>query len=290
MQGFEKNGEIIMTPQCKEKLHKLKEILKRTGGCAVAFSGGVDSSLLLAVAREILGDRCLAVIATSSTYPERECNQAIEWVKTHGFQYVIINSEELDIPEFSANPKDRCYYCKHELFSRVREQALTHGLQWIADGSNADDAVDFRPGLKAARESGVLSPLMEAGLTKDDIRTIAREVYHLPMADKPSMACLASRFPYGSPITRNKLNQVEKIEAFLEHEGFHVYRARHHDDILRLELGQEEMSAILNDNIRKKITKFVKDQGFIYVTLDLEGYRTGSMNEALVIDGKTETL
>ncbi|HUT64019.1 MAG TPA: ATP-dependent sacrificial sulfur transferase LarE [Anaerolineae bacterium] len=279
-----------MTPQCKEKLHKLKEILKRTGGCAVAFSGGVDSSLLLAVAREILGDRCLAVIATSSTYPERECNQAIEWVKTHGFQYVIINSEELDIPEFSANPKDRCYYCKHELFSRVREQALTHGLQWIADGSNADDAVDFRPGLKAARESGVLSPLMEAGLTKDDIRTIAREVYHLPMADKPSMACLASRFPYGSPITRNKLNQVEKIEVFLEHEGFHVYRARHHDDILRLELGQEEMSAILNDNIRKKITKFVKDQGFIYVTLDLEGYRTGSMNEALVIDGKTETL
>ena len=279
-----------MTPQCKEKFHKLKEILKRTGGCAVAFSGGVDSSLLLAVAREILGDRCLAVIATSSTYPERECNQAIEWVKTHGFQYVIINSEELDIPEFSANPKDRCYYCKHELFSRVREQALTHGLQWIADGSNADDAVDFRPGLKAARESGVLSPLMEAGLTKDDIRTIAREVYHLPMADKPSMACLASRFPYGSPITRNKLNQVEKIETFLEHEGFHVYRARHHDDILRLELGQEEMSAILNDNIRKKITKFVKDQGFIYVTLDLEGYRTGSMNEALVIDGKTETL
>ena len=160
------------------------------------------------------------------------------------------------------------------------------GLKFVADGSNADDVGDFRPGMDAACELGVLSPLKEAGITKEEIRTMAREMYHLPMADKPSMACLASRFPYGSAITRDKLSQVEKIEQFLEREGFRVYRARHQGDILRLELGSEEMEAIMNSDIRKRITMFSKEQGFLYITLDLEGYRTGSMNEKLLPDNR----
>ncbi|MFC1691876.1 ATP-dependent sacrificial sulfur transferase LarE [Candidatus Latescibacterota bacterium] len=277
-----------MTPECLKKFDHLKIILKETEGCAVAFSGGVDSSLVLVVAWDVLGNRCLAVIATSSTYPQRECDQAVEWVKNQNIPYVVIASEELDIPGFSTNSTNRCYYCKKELFVKVKEQANKYGLKSVADGSNADDVDDYRPGMDAACELGVLSPLKEADLTKEDIRTIAREVYHLPMADKPSMACLASRFPYGSTITMDKLSQVEKIEQFLEREGFRIYRARHHGDILRLELGPEEMSAVMNIDIRKRIMMFSKEQGFLYITLDLEGYRTGSMNEGLLPDNRVK--
>jgi uncharacterized protein len=271
-----------MSDQYMVKLIQLKEILKETNGCAVAFSGGVDSSLLLSVAREVLDDRCLAVIATSSTYPKRESDQAIEWVKSHNIPYIIITSEEMDISEFTANTKDRCYYCKKELFDKIKKQAQAHGLMYVADGSNADDVGDYRPGMKAAHELGILSPLMEAGLSKKDIRTIAKKVYNLPVADKPSMACLASRFPYGSRITNDKLKQVGRIEEFLNREGFRIYRARHHGDILRLELGPEEMDAVMNTDIRNRIIQYAKKEGFLYITLDIEGYRTGSMNEGLV--------
>ena len=270
-----------MIPELTTKLERLRSILKNTGGCAVAFSGGVDSSVVLSAAHEALGERCLAVIATSSTYPEREYRRAIEWVEQQGIPHVVISSEELDIPEFSCNPTDRCYYCKKELFEKVGEQARIHGLGFVADGSNADDAGDYRPGMTAARELKVLSPLKEAGLTKEDVRALAREVYRLPVADKPSMACLASRFPYGSEITRVKLGQVEQIEVFLERQGVRVFRARHHGDILRLELGPEEMKAVMNVDMRRKIILMAKELVYIYVTLDLEGYRTGSMNERL---------
>ena len=276
-----------MTAEQNRKLERLKNILKHTGGCAVAFSGGVDSSVVLSAAHEVLGERCLAVIATSSTYPEREYRRALEWVERLGIPHVVISSEELDIPEFSCNPTDRCYYCKKELFGKIGEQARIHGLGFVADGSNADDAGDYRPGMTAARELKVLSPLKEAGLTKEDVRALAREVYRLPVADKPSMACLASRFPYGAEITQSKLEQVEQIEVFLEEQGFRVFRARHHSDILRLELGPEEMKAAMNDEMRHKITLLAKELGFIYVTLDLDGYRTGSMNERLT---KEKTL
>ena len=267
-----------------EKLSRLKDILAQTGGCAVAFSGGVDSTFLVAVAHEVLGDRCLAVTATSSTYPEREFRRAVEWIGSRGIPHMVVRSEELDIPEFSDNPPDRCYHCKKELFTILREQATAHGLDCIADGTNSDDTGDYRPGIRAAHDLDVLSPLRDAGLTKADIREISRDVYDLPTADRPSMACLASRFPYGSSITGDKLGQVEQVEVFLERQGFRVFRARHHGDILRLELGPEEMTALSDSRVRAEVTDHAKKLGFTYITLDLEGYRTGSMNETLPRD------
>jgi len=271
-----------MSPELSARLERLREILRGTGGCAVAYSGGVDSSLVLAAARETLGDRCLAVIATSSTYARRECEAAIAWVREQGIPHVVIHSEELDVPGFRENPPDRCYHCKRELFTRVRAEADAHGLPCVADGTNADDMADYRPGARAAAELAVLSPLRDAGLTKADIRTIAREVYRLPVADKPAMACMASRFPYGSAITRDKLAQVEALEDLLRDIGFKVYRARHHGAIVRLELGPDEMEAMSRAETRSRIVAFAKALGFSYVTLDLEGYRPGSMNETLL--------
>lgn len=264
-----------------KKLDCLKKTLAATGGCAIAYSGGVDSTFLVAVAREVLGDRCLAVLAASSTYPKREFQSAVEWLEANSVPHVVIHSEELDIPGFSENPPDRCYFCKKELFGKVRAEAEKRGLNAVADGANADDAGDFRPGTAAARELGVISPLRDCGLGKQDIRTLSREVYHLPTADKPSMACMSSRFPYGSRITREKLSQVEAVEDFLFEKGFRTMRARHHGDLVRLELGEQEMLRIRDDALRAEIIAAAKRAGFIYVTLDLQGFRSGAMNEAL---------
>ncbi|MCL5105449.1 MAG: ATP-dependent sacrificial sulfur transferase LarE [Armatimonadetes bacterium] len=270
-----------MSSLLKDKLENLKTILRDTGGCAVAYSGGVDSTLLLTVAREMLGEKCLAVIATSSTYPKREFEAAISWLTDQGIPHVVIESEELDIAGFAENPPDRCYFCKKELFGKIRREAQIRGLDFVADGSNADDVNDFRPGTLAAQELGIISPLKQAGLTKDEIRLISREVYSLPVADKPSMACMSSRFPYGSKITRDKLKQVEDVEDFLFARGFRTLRARHHGDLLRLELGPEEMGMMENPEVCTACVDFAKKHGFNYVTLDLEGFRSGSMNEPL---------
>ncbi len=264
-----------------QKLKKLKELIQNTGGCAIAYSGGVDSSLLLAVASEALGNRCLAVIATSSTYPKREYEAAIKWVQDRNIAHVVVVSEELDIPEFVDNPPNRCYFCKRELLAKVKEQADAHGLPHIAHGANADDAHDFRPGMLAANDIGALSPLKDAGLTKSEIRLIAREEYDLDVSDKPAMACLSSRFPYGSSITREKLRQVEAMENYLFDQGFRVVRARHHGDLLRLELGQDEMHLMQSQVVRAASVSFAKSLGFVYVVLDMEGFRSGSMNEVL---------
>jgi len=264
-----------------KKLEQLKGLIESYGGLAVAFSGGVDSTLLMEVAHEVLGKKCLAVIATSSTYPKREYEAALAWVQERCIRHMVIISEEIDIPGFADNPPDRCYFCKKELFSRIQREVERLGIHVIADGANFDDTGDFRPGIRAARELGVKSPLMECGLTKEDIRAISREVYRLPTADRQSMACMASRIPYGSPITHEKLGQIEAIEGFLAEKGFKVYRARHHGDLLRLELGEEDMERLHAGGLAGEIVEVAKKNGFVYVTLDLQGFRSGSMNEAL---------
>lgn len=264
------------------KLNALRNRLESTGGCAVAYSGGVDSTLLVAVAGEALGDRALAVIATSSTYPKREYESAIEWIKSAGVPYISIISEELDIAGFADNPPNRCYYCKKELFGKVWEEARKRGLNAVADGSNADDVNDFRPGMTAAKELGVISPLKECGLTKADIRQISKEIYNLPTADKPATACMSSRFPYGSQITGKKLNQVEEVEDFLYNNGLREFRARHHGDLVRLELGPSEMRLLQQDTLKEQVIQAAKAAGFIYITIDLQGFRSGSMNEVLL--------
>lgn len=264
-----------------KKLEQLKGLIKSYGGLAVAFSGGVDSTLLMEVAHEVLGKKCLAVIATSSTYPKREYESALAWVQERCIRHMVIISEEIDIPGFRDNPPDRCYFCKKELFSRIQREVGRLGIHVIADGANFDDTGDFRPGIRAARELGVKSPLMECGLTKEDIRAISREVYGLPTADRQSMACMASRIPYGSPITHEKLGQIEAIEGFLAEKGFKVYRARHHGDLLRLELGEEDREKLHTGGLASEIVEVAKKNGFVYVTLDLQGFRSGSMNEVL---------
>jgi uncharacterized protein len=264
-----------------EKLAKLKGLLKSWGGCAVAFSGGVDSTLLLTVAHEVVGKKCLAVIATSSTYPKREYDEALKWVQDRGIVHTVIVSEELDIQGFSDNPPQRCYYCKKELFSKIAHEARRFGVSVVADGTNSDDTGDFRPGMKALQELGIRSPLLECGFTKNDIRLISREIYNLPTADKQPMACMASRIPYGSVVTKEKLKQVEAMEDFLAEKGFTVFRARHHGDLLRIELGKDEMAILQKGTLTSELVDFAKRMGFVYVTLDLQGFRSGSMNEVL---------
>lgn len=270
-----------MNADCAKKFERLKEILKEAGSVAIGYSGGVDSTLLVAVAHDVLGDNCLAVLSTSSTYARRECEQAIDWIEKQDIPFTIIESEELDIPEFSDNPPDRCFHCKNELFCKIGEVGQAKGLKYVADGTNYDDRGDYRPGRQAAEKLGVLSPLLDAEMTKQDIRDVASEVYNLPVANKPAMACLASRFPYGQKITREKLDQTQAIEEYLQDQGFRVYRARHHGTIVRIETSEAEIDKLLAPEMRKKIIEFSKDQGFLYVTLDLQGYRTGSMNEEL---------
>lgn len=270
-----------ITPEQESKLTNLKKLIKSWESCAIAYSGGVDSTFLLAVAHEVLKEKCLAVIATSSTYPKREYIPAIEWLDKNGIRYESIVSEELDIPEFRDNPPQRCYYCKKELFIKVRKIAEKNGIKVIADGANLDDTGDFRPGMQAAKELDVKSPLKELGFSKEDIRHLSSSVYNLPTAFRQAMACMASRFPYGFSITRQRLRQVEEVEDFLAVKGFKTFRARHHGDVLRIELARKDMSLAISDDLSTEIVNAAKKAGFAYVTLDLEGFRSGSMNEVL---------
>ena len=264
----------------EQKLVELKQLLESIGSVVIAFSGGVDSTFLSKVAFDVLGDNALAVTATSATYPQVEFKEAKQLAKDIGIRHEIIVSEELDIPEFSSNPPNRCYYCKGELFSKLREIADQHGFTHVADGTNADDVYDHRPGLQAAAEQGVRSPLKESNLTKSDIRELSQRM-NLPTWNKPSFACLASRFPYGSTITREKLTIVDEAERFLRELGIQQLRVRHHDQIARIEVSLEDMGKFISDGIREQIVEKFKELGYTYVTLDLNGYRTGSMNEVL---------
>ncbi len=257
---------------------RLKQAIGKYRSAVIAFSGGVDSTLLASVAGEVLDKRVMLVTASSSTYPSSEQEAATALAKSLGLPHRVIVSEETEIPGFSDNPPDRCYYCKKELFSKISAIAADEGFEAVFDGSNADDAKDYRPGRRALAELGIVSPLFEAGLTKTEIRRLSHE-RGLPTADKPSYACLASRFPYGEKITGEKLIRIDLAEAGLRALGFGQFRVRSHGDCARIEVAPEELETAWAR--RREVSAICKKAGFIFVAIDVDGYRTGAMNEAL---------
>ncbi len=264
------------------KLNKLKMKIKEMESMVVAFSGGVDSSFLLKVAYDVLGDKTLGVTARSSTYPEREYREAKDFVTAYHIPHMAIVSEELQVEGFKENPLNRCYLCKKELFHKIKKIAEDQGYNFIAEGSNYDDLGDFRPGLQAVSELGIASPLREVGLTKDEIRLLSKEM-GLKTWNKQSFACLSSRFPYGEKITEQKLQMVDKAEQFLLDLGFKQIRVRHHGSVARIEVDDTGFKLFFGKKIRDAIYDRFKEIGFTYIALDLKGYRTGSMNEGLDI-------
>lgn len=276
----------MIDPQLQTKHERLKTILLGMGSVAVGFSGGIDSTLLIRVATDTLGNGALAVIGKSETYPTREFEEAIQLATSFGSRYRVVNTEETDNLKFRENPPDRCYFCKTELFGKLNVIAKEEGIRWIADGTILDDLGDFRPGMRAKSEQDVRSPLLEAGFTKTDVRSLARAL-GIPTWDKPSFACLSSRFPYGHGITKENLVKVDAAETFMRDLGFRFFRVRHHDDrTARVEVGPQEIDRLFDSGLREKIVNHFKSLGFAYVTLDLQGYRTGSMNEVLSEDEK----
>jgi len=271
----------MVSPETQDKFDRLRSIVNAMESVAIGYSGGVDSTLLLKVAVDALGANAVAMIGRSATYPTREFEEALATAGKIGARTIVVDTEETDERKFRENPPDRCYYCKDELFGKLGEIASREGIRWIADGTIADDTGDFRPGMRAKSEHQVRSPLLEAGFRKSEVRELSRHL-GLTTWDKPSFACLSSRFPYGTAITEENLKRVDAAESFLHEEGFRRYRVRFHDSsTARIEVAPEEVQRMLDDTFRIRLVARFKALGFVYVTLDLQGYRTGSMNEVL---------
>ncbi len=262
------------------KFEGLKEILRGTGGVLVAFSGGVDSTFLLKVAHLALGDRAVAMTTSSPTAPPGELEAAEELARLIGSQHRTIASHELSNPSFSQNPVNRCYFCKDELYRICRTQADQMGLETVVDGTNLDDLKDHRPGLKAAKEWRIRHPLVEAGMTKEEIRHYSRELA-LPSWNKPAIACLSSRFPYGIEINMERLEKIAACERFLQELKFREFRVRYHGELVRIEVAVEEIHRMFDPATREAVVRRFKEIGFNFISLDVQGYRTGSMNEPL---------
>lgn len=264
----------------QHKKRALQEQLSREQKAAIAFSGGVDSTFLLKTAYDVLGDNVLAVIVQSAAFPQREQNEAQQFCVRFGIPYVTCCVEVGEIPHFTENPPERCYYCKKAMFQKIMQAAQEHHISFVAEGSNMDDNSDYRPGHRAVSELGIASPLRKAGLYKEEIRQLSKEM-KLPTWSKPSFACLASRFPYGEEISKEKLRRVERAEELLFSHGFRQFRVRVHRDVARIEVLPEDFPRLLEEKTRRQVVEKLKSYGFTYVSLDLQGYRVGSMNETI---------
>jgi len=269
-----------MTPGPRQKYDRLLGILKELESVLVAFSGGVDSTFLARAAKDALGDKALLVTADSETYPASELEEARRLARHLGMRHLVIETRELDNPEYAKNPPNRCFFCKEELFTKLGPLAAREGMAGLVYGANMDDLGDHRPGMEAAKRMGVRAPLIDAEFWKTEIRELSQE-FGLPTWDKPSFACLSSRFQYGDGITSEKLRQVDAAEAFVRSIGFKQFRVRHHDRLARLEIAREEMARLWEDDIRDSIVERFRELGYLYVSVDLQGFRSGSANDAL---------
>jgi len=268
----------LMQGEQIKKLEKLKKNLKKMKKVTIAFSGGLDSTLLLITAHQVLDDNVLAITAISNIFPQKETNEAIIFAEKNNIKIKKIKIDYKQIKNFTKNKKERCYHCKKHLFSEIKKTVEKEKIKYILDGSNADDTDDYRPGLKAIKELNIKSPLKDAGLSKKDIRQISKKI-GIKTWDKPASACLASRIPYDNKITDEKLKMIEKSEEFIKKIGVKQIRVRYHNNLARIEVNKKDLQKIIKNS--ERITKKLKQIGFMYVTLDIQGYRTGSLNEVL---------